>query len=73
MILKKITHVHIYGEFSDTRISLLFVAISYVYLRNIPYNTDLNAHINLNILATNTIKAKIKSYYSPIICRHDFI
>ena len=69
MILKKITHVHIYGEFSDTSISLLFVAISYVYLRN----TDLNAHIDLNILATNTIMAKIKSYYSPIICRHDFI
>ena len=69
IILKEITHLHVNIEFSNTSISLLFVATFFVFLRN----TDLNAHIDLNILATNTIKAKIKSYYSPIICRHDFI
>ena len=44
MILKEITDVHIYGEFSDTSISLLFVAIFFVYLRKIPYNTNMNAY-----------------------------
>ena len=56
MILKEITHVHIPTEFSDTTISFLICNYTFRII-----NTDLNAHKYLHILATNTLKAKIKS------------